>query len=161
MRFYHIITLGLAIICLSGHSGLGAPTASIKGNYMWVECKPDGMNANCLTKKGPSIPLDGQPTRLPPSAAKDIVAVSAEEATPDMEDLSGDGSGDSDNFLALASKKQPWRRDAPEQDIVKNEEEGSTFGITSSGDIDYSEYVSTQKVNWLSEEDLKEENIIA
>lgn len=50
----------------------GAPTASIKGNYMWVECKPDGMNANCLTKKGPSIPLDGQPTRLPPSAAKDM-----------------------------------------------------------------------------------------
>ncbi|NP_001165083.1 serglycin precursor [Danio rerio] len=158
MRFYHMITLALAIICLSGHSGLGAPAASTKGNYMWVECKPDGKNANCLTKKGPLIPLDGQRTRLPPSAAKDIVAVSAEEATPDTEDLSGDGSGDSDNFPVLASKKQPWRRDAPEQDIFKNEEEGST---TFSGDIDYSEYVSTQKVNWLSEEDLKEENIIA
>lgn len=86
--------------------------------------------------------------------------VSTEEATPDMEEQSGEGSGNSDAFAPFISMDQNLMRDtrSPEQEINKKEEEGST---EFSGDIDYSEYVVPQKTNWLSTEDLKEENIIA
>ncbi|KAF4105735.1 serglycin [Onychostoma macrolepis] len=157
MRFYHIIALALAIICLFGDRGLGAPA---KGRYMWLKCKPDDKNANCLTQMGPSVPLSGQRSRLLPSAAKHIFPVSTEEATPDMEEQSGEGSGNSDAFAPFISMDQKMMRDtrSPEQQVDKNEEEGST---DFSGDIDYSEYISPKKIDWLSKEDLKEENIIA
>ncbi|XP_016149632.1 serglycin-like [Sinocyclocheilus grahami] len=157
MRFYHRITLALAIICLFGDRGLGAPS---KGRYMWVKCKPEDKYANCVTQKGPLVPLSGQSSRLPPSAAKHIFPVSTEEATPEMEEQSGEGSGNSDAFAPFISMDQKLMRDArsPEQEVNKNEEEGST---EFSGDIDYSEYVAPQKIDWLSKEDLKEENIIA
>lgn len=84
--------------------------------------------------------------------------VSTEEATPDMEEQSGEGSGNSDAFDPFISMDQKRDTRSPEQEVNKNEEEGST---EFSGDIDYSEYVVPQKTNWLSTEDLKEENIIA
>ncbi len=77
-----------------------------------------------------------------------------------MEELSGEGSGNSDAFAPFLSKDQKLMRDtrSPEQEVMTVEEEGST---DSSGDIDYSEYVAPQKIDWLSKEDLKEDNIIA
>ncbi|KAA0717905.1 ATP-dependent RNA helicase SUPV3L1, mitochondrial [Triplophysa tibetana] len=69
MHFYHRITLALAIICLFGHSGLGAPTT---GRYTWVKCKPEDQNANCVTQMGPLVPLEGKSPQLPPSAVKDM-----------------------------------------------------------------------------------------
>ncbi|KTG33261.1 hypothetical protein cypCar_00001561 [Cyprinus carpio] len=86
--------------------------------------------------------------------------VSTEEATPEMEEQSGEGSGNSDPFAPFISMHQKLTRKirSPEQEVNKNEEEGST---EFSGDIDYSEYITPQKVDWLSKEDLKEENIIA
>ncbi|XP_018952633.1 serglycin-like [Cyprinus carpio] len=156
MTFYHRITLALAIICVFGDSGLGVPA---KGRYMWVKCNPDQKNANCVTQMGPLVPLSGQSSRLPPSAAKHIFPVSTEEATPETEEQSGEGSGNSDTFAPYIIMDQQLMRDGPEQVVNKNEEEGST--VESSGDIDYSEYVSTEKKYRLSEQDLKEENIIA
>ncbi|XP_016103336.1 serglycin-like [Sinocyclocheilus grahami] len=156
MSIYHRITLALAIICLFGDIGLGAP---YKGRYMWVKCNPDHKNANCVTQMGPLVPLSGQSSRLPPSAAKHIFPVSTEEATPETEEQSGEGSGNSDTFAPFISMDQQLMRDGPEQELNKNEEEGST--VESSGDIDYAKYVSTQKIDWLSKQDLKEEDIIA
>ncbi|XP_059373577.1 serglycin-like [Carassius carassius] len=156
MGFYHRITLALAIICLFGDSGLGAP---VTGRYMFVKCNPDLKNANCVTQVGPLVPLSGKSSRLPPSAAKHIFPVSTEEATPETEEQSGEGSGNSDTFSPFSSMDQRMMRDAPEQEGNKNEEEGSA--VESSGDIYLSQYVSTQKTDWLSEQDLKEENIIA
>ena len=157
MGFYHRITLALAIICLFVDSGLGAP---LTGRYMFVKCNPDLKNANCVTQVGPLVPLSGKSSRLPPSAAKHIFPVSKEEATPEMEEQSGEGSGNSDPFAPFISMHQKLTRKirSPEQEVNKNEEEGST---EFSGDIDYSEYITPQKVDWLSKEDLKEENIIA
>ncbi|RAM39519.1 hypothetical protein DOZ52_28840, partial [Enterobacter hormaechei] len=151
MRFYHLITLALAIICLFGHSGLGAPS---KGRFMWVKCKPDEKNANCVTKKGPWVPLSGQSTRLLPSAAKHIVPVSTEEATPETEEQSGEGSGNSDTFAPFLNMNQQLMGDEPEQEVNKNEEEASTW-MESSGDADYSDYASSEKIEWLSKQDLK------
>lgn len=77
-----------------------------------------------------------------------------------MEEQSGEGSGNSDAFAPFLSMDQKLMRDtrSPEQDARMIEEEGST---DLSGDIDYSEYVAPQKIDWLSKEDLREENIIA
>ncbi len=77
-----------------------------------------------------------------------------------MEEQSGEGSGNSDAFAPFLSMDQNLMRDtrSPEQEVMTVEEEGST---DSSGDIDYSEYVAPQKIDWLSKEDLKEDNIIA
>ncbi|CAM4726978.1 unnamed protein product [Leuciscus chuanchicus] len=155
MRFYYRITLALAIICLFGESGQGAPA---KGRYMWVKCNPDDKNANCVTQMGPRVPLSGLSTRLPPFAAKHIVPV--EEATPDSEEQSGEGSGNSDTLAPFLNMDQQWMRDGPEQEVNKNEVEASTW-MESSGDIDYTDYGSPQKIDWLSSQDLKEDDIIA
>ncbi|XP_026103126.1 serglycin-like [Carassius auratus] len=161
MGFYHRITLALAIICLFVDSGLGAP---LTGRYMFVKCNPDLKNANCVTQVGPLVPLSGKSSRLPPSAAKHIFPVSTEEATPETEEQSGEGSGNSDTFAPFRTMDQRMMRDAPvptrsQQEANKNEEEGSA--VESSGDIYLSQYDSTRKTDWLSEQDLKEENIIA
>ncbi|XP_043112182.1 serglycin [Puntigrus tetrazona] len=152
MRFYLIITLALATICLLGDGGLGAPT---KARYMWVKCKPKDNKANCVRQTGPLVPLTGQSSRLPPSAAKHIFPVSTEEATPEMEEQSGEGSGNSDAFAPFISMDQKLMRDerSPEQEVNKNEEEGSA---EFSGD-----YAIPKETEWLSKEVLKEENIIA
>ncbi|KAK9964546.1 hypothetical protein ABG768_005710 [Culter alburnus] len=143
MGFYHIITLALAIICLFGQSGLGAPS---KGRYMYVKCKPDDKNANCATHKGPLVPLLGQSARLPPSAARHIVPVSIEETTPETEEQSGEGSGNSDIFDPFLSMDQQLMRDDPEQEVNKNEEEASTWIESSGAEVDYSDYVHPQKI---------------
>ncbi|XP_056616845.1 serglycin [Triplophysa dalaica] len=131
MHFYHRITLALAIICLFGHSGFGAPT---KGRYTWVKCKPEDQNANCVTQMGPLVPLEGKSPRLPHSAVKDIFPVTKEETTPEMEELSGEGSGNPDG------PKVTWTE--------------------ASGDIDYPSFVHPKKKDELSEGDLKDENMI-
>ncbi|KAG1950939.1 serglycin [Pimephales promelas] len=154
MRFYHRITLALAIICLFGDSGHGAPA---KGRYMWLKCNPDDKNANCVTQKGPWVPLSGQSTRLPPSAAKHIVPV--EEVTPETEEQSGEGSGNSDTLAPFLNMDRQLMADGPEQELNNNEVEASTW-MESSGDIDYANYVSPQKIDWLSSQDLKEDNIM-
>ncbi|XP_052007283.1 serglycin [Xyrauchen texanus] len=157
MRFYHIITLTLAIICLFGDSGLGAPS---KGRYKWVKCRPGSKNANCETQMGPLVPLAGLKTRLPPSAVKYIDPIYTEEATPKMEEQSGEGSGNSDTFEGFLNGDQQLMRDGPEQEDNKNEEEGSTVVEEASGDIDYSNYVFPEKIGLLSPKDLKDESMI-
>lgn len=91
------------------------------------------------------------------------VPVSTEEATPESEEQSGEGSGNSDTFVPFLNMDQQWMRDGPEQETNKNEEEASTW-MESSGDIDYSEYVSPEKTEnkkILSTQDLLEDDIIA
>lgn len=42
---------------------------------MWVKCRPDSKNANCIEEKGPVIDLDkypDTPKRLPQSAVQDM-----------------------------------------------------------------------------------------
>ncbi|KAI7805286.1 serglycin [Triplophysa rosa] len=152
MQFYRRITLALAIICLFGHSGFVSSGAPTKGRYTWVKCKPEDQNANCVTQMGPLVPLEGKSPRLPRSAVKDIFPVSTEEITPEMEEQSGEGSGNSDTMIFL--------RDGPEQELNTNEKETTTAWIEASGDIDYSNFVFPEKIDELSEGDLKDENMI-
>lgn len=88
------------------------------------------------------------------------VPVSTEEATPETEEQSGEGSGNSDTFAPFLNMNQQLMGDEPEQEVNKNEEEASTW-MESSGDADYSDYASSEKIEWLSKQDLKEDNIIA
>ncbi|TRY90523.1 hypothetical protein DNTS_002652 [Danionella cerebrum] len=152
MRYLHIIPIALAILCLFGHSGLGAPAL---GRYMWLECNPSTSDANCVLKKGPLIPLNDQRSRLPPEAAKDIIAESSEEANVELQEQSGEASGDSDIFASVFSGKNHQKMT---KFLELNEEEGSTFEKSS----DYSEYVTVtpQKVA-LSKEDMTEDHILA
>lgn len=50
--------------------------------------------------------------------------------------------------------------DGPEQEVNNNEVEASTW-MESSGDVDYANYVSPKKIDRLSSQDLKEDDIIA
>ena len=51
----------------------GAPASGPgKGRYMWIKCRPNGQNANCIKQRGPLQDLPGLPDRLPASAVKDL-----------------------------------------------------------------------------------------
>ncbi|KAL0964681.1 hypothetical protein UPYG_G00327500 [Umbra pygmaea] len=80
------ICLTVAVIFFLADNGLGAPT---KGRYMWLKCRPDSTNANCVTQRGPTMRLPGPPDRLPPTAVKDIVQ---KETVSESEEQSGEGS---------------------------------------------------------------------
>lgn len=77
--------------------------------------------------------------------------VTTEETTPEMEEQSGEGSGNSDmmNFL----------RDGPEKELNTIEEE-ATSDIEGSGDIDYSNFVYPEEKHELSAADLENENML-
>lgn len=78
--------------------------------------------------------------------------VTTEEATPEMEEQSGEGSGNLDTGIFLG--------DGPKQKVNTNEEEDISAGIEASGEIDYSNFVFPEERNELSEADLKEEHMI-
>ncbi|XP_036430335.1 serglycin [Colossoma macropomum] len=138
MRFCYRIALALLLVYLFEDSVLGAPTT---GRFNWLNCKPDGKDANCVHKQGPLLK---QP--------KDIVPVDSSEDTPETEteEQSGESSGDLDPFDTVVRKD--WMDDSPVQAMAQDE---------ASGEIDYSNYVSPEQVEpKLSEEDLRKDNMI-
>ncbi|KAL6486919.1 hypothetical protein MHYP_G00035450 [Metynnis hypsauchen] len=152
MRFCCRIVLAFLLVCLFEDNVLGAPA---KGRYKWVSCKPGGGNPNCVQKQGPLIDLSGLSQRLPPSATKDIVPVESNEDTPETEteEQSGESSGDLDPFDSATGGKNSMD-DGPQVEEPVVEDEGS-------GEIDYSNYVSPERVEpKLSAEDLRQDNMI-
>ncbi|KAL7889722.1 hypothetical protein AOLI_G00019800 [Acnodon oligacanthus] len=152
MRFFCRIALAFLLVYLFEDNVLGAPT---KGRYMWVNCKPDGENANCVQNQGPLIDLAGLSQRLPPSAAKDIVPEESSEDTPETEteEQSGESSGDLDPFDSVSGVSKKWVDDGPqvEEPIVD----------AGSGEIDYLYNASPEQVEpKLSAEDLRQDNMI-
>ncbi|KAG5831236.1 serglycin [Anguilla rostrata] len=85
------ILVAFLVFCWLGQDALGAPA---KGRYMWVRCRPDGRNANCVKEWGPWLSLPGPRERLPPSAVQDIM-----KASLDLDLQSTDGSGESGLFV--------------------------------------------------------------
>ncbi|KAI1896993.1 hypothetical protein AGOR_G00100630 [Albula goreensis] len=107
MGIFLNISVSLALLCLLGADTQGAPT---KGRYMWVKCRPDGKNTNCVTEKGPVIKIPGRAHRLPPSAANEI-----------LKDQTEDGSGAGQVFPDLGSGDL-WVKDGRELGVFQPEE---------------------------------------
>ncbi|XP_017541607.2 serglycin [Pygocentrus nattereri] len=153
MRFCCRIALAFLLVCLFEDNVLGAPT---KGRYMWVNCRPDGDNPNCVQKQGPLIDLPGLSQRLPASATKDIVPVESSEDIPETEteEQSGESSGDLDPFDNVPGVDKNWIDDGPQVEAPVVEEE-------ASGETDYSSYISPGQVEpKLTAEDLRQDNMI-
>uniref|UniRef100_A0A8C4RI90 Uncharacterized protein n=1 Tax=Erpetoichthys calabaricus TaxID=27687 RepID=A0A8C4RI90_ERPCA len=51
--------------------------APAKGRFMWVRCKPDSKDANCIEQKGPwiDLPKSGVNRILPPNADPEHVQI--------------------------------------------------------------------------------------
>ncbi|KAJ8393275.1 hypothetical protein AAFF_G00063470 [Aldrovandia affinis] len=169
------ISVAFVVLFLLGHNTQGAP---IKGRYMWVRCRPDGSNANCMKEWGPWIDLPGPSDRLPPSAVQDIM-----KASLDQELHLADGSGVNEPLVESGSGDQ-WGMDRQELGVFTAEgnvqlEEGSSFegsssegssfeGSSSEGsglEVDYTEFVFTQSMtlqqnNLQHELELQEDNLI-
>ncbi|XP_067093203.1 serglycin [Osmerus mordax] len=78
--------VSLIVLYVVLDNGLGAPASGPgRGRYMWVECRPNGQNANCIKQRGPLQDLSGLKDRLPASAVKDLLnknpALDEQEAT--------------------------------------------------------------------------------
>ncbi|XP_046885254.1 serglycin [Hypomesus transpacificus] len=78
--------VSLIVLYVLLDNGLGAPASGPgKGRYMWIKCRPNGQNANCIKQRGPLQDLPGLPDRLPASAVKDLLnknpALDEQEAT--------------------------------------------------------------------------------
>lgn len=128
----------LAVLCVIGESVLGAPT---KGRYMWLRCRPDGKNSNCVQEKGPIINLDkfpDAPKKLPASAAQEILPkLTGEE--PDEQ--SGDNAEAGKHIPAFADRgsgEDLLVMDSPAHaaDAFMRQEEGSGMEF-GSGYYDY------------------------
>ncbi|KAG5855026.1 serglycin-like [Anguilla rostrata] len=139
------ISLTLVLLSLLGANTQGSP---IKGRYMWLRCRPNSKNANCVTEKGPWIDLP-EPNRLPSTADKKT------------KDQSDDGSGTGQPFSEIGSGDQ-WEKDGREQGVFQPEE--ASTDLDGSSELDYSDFVSPQKVylkdNLPLDQDLQEENLI-
>ncbi|KAJ8364981.1 hypothetical protein SKAU_G00138120 [Synaphobranchus kaupii] len=140
MRILLNISLTLALLTLLGNTQ-GAPT---KGRYMWVKCRPDSRNANCLTEKGPWIDLP-KPNHLP-SAANKIT-----------KDQSDDGSGTGQPFTETGSGDQ-WEKDGSDLGVFQPEDVSTDLDV--SPEHDYSDFVFPQKVNLPFNQELQEESLI-
>ncbi|XP_066535484.1 serglycin [Hoplias malabaricus] len=153
MRFCYRIALALVLVCLLEDNVLGKPT---QGRYMWLKCKPNGLNSNCIENKGPLMNLPGPSQRLPPGATKNIVPVESGEDTQETEteEQSGESSGDMDLFNNSPDNND-WMNDAPLQMVDPIIEE------QGSGEDDYTNFVFPEGVEKkLPEEDLREDNVM-
>ncbi|XP_039593572.1 serglycin [Polypterus senegalus] len=131
-----VLALSFLFLVFLEHAAQGAPA---KGRFMWVRCRPDSKNANCIEQKGPWIDL-------PKSGVNRILPSSAEQVRVDNineEDLSGDFSGD------FQAEGKPEPDSKAKVDVAQltlkegEEEEGSALDSTSPPDeaeVDYSLY---------------------
>ncbi|KAL4640877.1 serglycin [Arapaima gigas] len=144
--------LALAVLHCLAERVLGAPT---KARYHWVECKPGGINSNCVTKKGPWFEI-----RTPQKAGKPENIEKIQD-TLDPEDQSGDGSGGRELSNEVDERYQ-WPKD--EQKLESFTTEGSAEQEHGSGDYDYSNFIFPSKVHLEKggpvEKELQEENLI-
>ncbi|KAJ8248265.1 hypothetical protein GJAV_G00240160 [Gymnothorax javanicus] len=95
----HLLNLvTFLVLCLLGHYAAGAPA---KARYMWVRCRPDGSNANCVKERGPWVSLRGAKDRLPPSAIWDIM-----KANLDWDFKFPEGSGSTSLLVEFGSGEE-------------------------------------------------------
>ncbi|KAK3554018.1 hypothetical protein QTP70_019133 [Hemibagrus guttatus] len=146
MRFYYSLTLSALILLYLISDNVLEASKKGKGRYVFVKCRPDSKNANCITKKGPRIDLHGKPHKISSRSINDIYPVESSEESYETEE-SGDGSGDF-NFPDLSRKQ----RDSGAEEEIQTVMEGSA---------DYNNYISPslEKLR-LSAEDLREDNMI-
>ncbi|XP_012672431.1 serglycin [Clupea harengus] len=135
----------LAVLCFIGETVLGAPT---KGRYVWLRCRPDVKNANCVQEKGPMINLDkypDAPKRLPQSAVQEVLP---KDTGLEPEEQSGDNAGAGKHIPAFADRGSGDQlvMDSPMQDVPEGSgmEEGSA-------DFDYTNIVYPEKVPYWEE----------
>uniref|UniRef100_A0A4W3JPB1 Serglycin n=1 Tax=Callorhinchus milii TaxID=7868 RepID=A0A4W3JPB1_CALMI len=124
-----LVLLCLSLLCLAAWLSC-APTNL--GRYMWLECKPNSTDANCLTRQTPlaTIPSTA-PQRL--SARGDIARLAAEKLqllNPEEELGSGKDST-FDEQEALGVKMADLYRSAKLQG--SEPEEVSGFGVSGDG----------------------------
>ncbi|XP_028651803.1 serglycin [Erpetoichthys calabaricus] len=137
-----VLALSFLFLVFLEHAAQGAPA---KGRFMWVRCKPDSKDANCIEQKGPwiDLPKSGVNRILPPNADPEQMMRMVNNFNE--EDLSGDFSGD----VQIEGKPEPdskskvdvARLTKKEEEV--EEEEGSALDSTSPPDeaeVDYSLY---------------------
>ncbi|XP_058242594.1 serglycin isoform X2 [Hemibagrus wyckioides] len=140
MRFYYSLTLS-ALVLLYLISDNVLASKKDKGRYMFVKCSPDSKNANCLTKKGPWIDLQGKPHQI---SSKDINGIYPVQSSEESFE-SGDGSGD---FINLPDLNRKPRDGSAEEDTVLE------------GSADYNYISPLLEKPKLTAEDLREDNVI-
>lgn len=137
----------LAVLCVIGETVLGAPT---KGRYMWVKCRPDAKNANCVQEKGPIINLDkypDAPKRLPASAAQEILP---KETGLEPDEQSGDNAEAGKHIPAFADRGSGdlLVMDSPvHADTMQRQEESSGME-EGSAYIDYYPTYPEKEPHW-------------
>ncbi|XP_033880693.2 serglycin-like isoform X1 [Acipenser ruthenus] len=146
------ILLALGLILFLGYTVQAAPT---KGRYMWVRCKPDAKNPNCVEESGPWIDLPKSGPEVPsPNADHDLMNKKPVEDESEMTfEESGDDSGkfQEDMAIELGSGSQ-WNEDLLRASSTAESEEGSAdytedFPATpEGGSVDYSQFVFADKV---------------
>ncbi|XP_041922062.1 serglycin [Alosa pseudoharengus] len=135
----------LAVLCFIGESVLGAPT---KGRYMWLRCRPDSKNPNCMEEKGPMINLDkypDTPKRLPSSAVQEILP---NETGLEPDEQSGDNTEAGKHipdFLDRGSGDQLL------MDSLMQRQEESSGMEEGSSDFDYTNFVLPEKMPYYEE----------
>lgn len=135
----------LAVLCFIGESALGAPS---KARYMWLRCRPDGKNANCVKEKGPIINLDkypDAPKALPSSAVKNLLP---KETGQDPEEQSGDNAGTEKHIPAFPVRGSGDQLIMDTPLLGKEESSGMAEG---SGEFDYSDVFYPERVPYWEE----------
>ncbi|XP_033887726.1 serglycin [Acipenser ruthenus] len=146
------ILLALGLILFLGYTVQAAPS---KGRYMWVRCKPDTKNPNCVEESGPWIDLPKSGAEIPsPNADHDLMNKKpVEDKTALTFEESGDDSGEfqEDMPIELGSGSQ-WNEDLLIAGSTAEPEEGSAdytedfLATPEGGDVDYSQFVFRDRV---------------
>ncbi|XP_041125404.1 serglycin [Polyodon spathula] len=146
------ILLALGLILFLGCTVQAAPS---KGRYMWIRCKPDTKNPNCVEESGPWIDLPKSGADVPlPNADHDLMNKKSVEDEPGLSfEESGDDSGefqeDTPNELGSGSQ---WSEDLLRASSTADPEEGSadytedSLATPEGGDVDYSQFVFPDRV---------------
>ncbi|KAJ8384159.1 hypothetical protein AAFF_G00208610 [Aldrovandia affinis] len=130
MGLFLNISVTVALLSLLGSNTQGAPT---KGRYMWVKCRPESKNANCVTEMANEI----------------------------ANYQSDDGSGNGQYFPKLDSGDQ-WEKDGRALGVLLHEEGSADPNDAPENDYTdfvFPERVY-HKDRLLSDQEFQEENLI-
>ncbi|XP_062319984.1 serglycin [Osmerus eperlanus] len=116
--------VSLIVLYVLLDNGLGAPASGPgKGRYMWVKCRPNGQNANCIKQRGPLQDLPGLQDRLPASAVKDLLnknpALDEQEATSlEWKDQQEEDQKDEE---AVQEEQEEEAKEEEQEDVYEEE----------------------------------------
>ncbi|XP_041117471.1 serglycin-like [Polyodon spathula] len=145
------ILLALGVILFLGYTVQAAPT---KGRYMWVRCKPNAKNANCVEESGPWIDLPKSGAEVPsPNVDHDLMNKKPveDEAVMTFEE-SGDDSGEFQDITIELGSGSQWNEDLLIAGRTAGPEEGSAdytedfLAKPEGADVDYSQFVFPGRV---------------